>query len=199
MKQVTKLGSVDPSKIKYDVQTGKLSWNAVSNATAYDVLVNGVIEAEDSKSTSIDFDCPNANFIVEIRAKSSAQNTLAGELSEQKEFIFLDPVTNIRVDNGVLLWDEVNLATSYLLKIGNATPKKVTDTSYDKLTRGTSLTVSLMPVSEEAVYFSNWSDPISFYLLEAPVIQWNSSLMLDDGAAKRMRHSRSCSAGTFSR
>lgn len=184
VKQVTKLGSVDPSKIKYDVQTGKLSWNAVSNATAYDVLVNGVIEAEDSKSTSIDFDCPNANFIVEIRAKSSAQNTLAGELSEQKEFIFLDPVTNIRVDNGVLLWDEVNLATSYLLKIGNATPKKVTDTSYDKLTRGTSLTVSLMPVSEEAVYFSNWSDPISFYLLEAPVIQWNSSLMLDDGAAK---------------
>ena len=184
VQQVTKLGTVDTAKIKYDVQSGKLSWASVSGATAYDVYVNGFIQAEDCKATSVDFDCPNANFVVEIKAKSSAQNTLAGETSEQKEFIFLDPVTNIRVQDGVLLWDEVNLATGYLLKIGNATPKTITSTSYDKLARGTSLTVSLMPVSTEAVYFSNWSSPMSFFLLEAPVIQWNSSLMLDDGEAK---------------
>lgn len=184
VQQVTKLGTVDTAKIKYDVQSGKLSWSAVSGATAYDVYVNGFIEVEDCKATSVDFDCPNANFVVEIKAKSTAQNTLAGETSEQKEFIFLDPVTNIRVEDGVLVWDEVNLATGYLLKIGNATPKTITGTSYDKLARGTSLTVSLMPVSTEAVYFSNWSSPMDFYLLEAPVIQWNSSLELDDGEAK---------------
>lgn len=184
VKTVTKLGTVDNSKIKYDVQAGKLSWTSVSGAKSYDVYVNGFIQAEDCKATSIDLDCPNANFVVEIQAKSDAQDTLAGEMSEQKEFIFLDPVTNVRVDNGVLVWDEVNLATGYLLKIGNATPKTITGTSYDKLQRGTSLTVSLMPVSTEAVYFSNWSQPASFYLLEAPVIQWNSSLMLDDGTAK---------------
>ncbi len=184
VKTVTKLDTVDSSKIKYDVQAGKLSWTSVSGAKAYDVYVNGFIQAEDCKATSIDLDCPNANFVVEIQAKSDAQDTLVGEKSEQKEFIFLDPVTNVRVQDGVLLWDEVNLATGYLLKIGNATPKTITGTSYDKLQRGTSLTVSLMPVSTEAVYFSNWSQPASFYLLEAPVIQWNSSLELDDGSAK---------------
>ena len=184
VKTVTKLDTVDSSKIKYDVQAGKLSWTSVSGAKSYDVYVNGFIQAEDCKATSIDLDCPNANFVVEIQAKSDAQDTLVGEKSEQKEFIFLDPVTNVRVQDGVLLWDEVNLATGYLLKIGNATPKTITGTSYDKLTRGTSLTVSLMPVSTEAVYFSNWSSPMSFFLLEAPVIQWNSSLMLDDGEAK---------------
>ena len=184
VQQVTKLGTVDSAKIKYDVEKGKLSWSSVSNATAYDVYVNGFIEAENCTATSVDFDCPNANFVVEIQAKSSANNVLAGETSEQKEFIFLDPVTNVRVDNGVLLWDEVELATSYLLKIGSASPKKVTGTSYENLQRGVSLTVSLMPVSDNAVYFSNWSQPASFYLLQAPVIQWNSSLELDDGSAK---------------
>ena len=184
VQQVTKLGTVDSAKITYDVEKGKLSWSSVSNATAYDVYVNGFIEVENCTATSADFDCPNANFVVEIQAKSSANNVLTGEKSEQKEFIFLDPVTNVRVDDGVLMWDEVEGATSYRLKIGNATPKTVTGTSYDKLQRGTSLTVSLMPISDNAVYFSNWSQPASFYLLEAPVIQWNSSLMLDDGSAK---------------
>lgn len=184
VQQVTKLGTVDSAKIKYDVEKGKLSWSSVSNATAYDVYVNGFVEVENCTATSVDFDSPNANFVVEIQAKSSSNNVLTGEKSEQKEFIFLDPVTNVRVDDGVLMWDEVELATSYLLKIGNATPKTITGTSYDKLQRGTSLTVSLMPISDNAVYFSNWSQPMSFYLLEAPVIQWNSSLKLDDGSAK---------------
>ena len=141
------------------------------------------MEVEDCKATVADFDCPNANFVVEIKAKSTAQNTLAGEMSESKEFIFLDPVTNIQVENGVLVWDEVELASGYIVKIGTK-KYNVTTTSYDKLTRGTSLNVSIMPVSEDAVYFSNWSQPLSFYLLEAPVIQWNSSLKLDDGSAK---------------
>ena len=183
VKQVTKLGTVDASKIKYDVEDGRISWASVSGASAYDVYVNGFVEVEDCKATSADFDCPNANFVVEIQAKGSAETTLAGELSEGKEFIFLDPVTNVRVDDGVLVWDEVNLATSYLLKIGSVT-KEIKGTSYDKLARGMSLTVSIMPKSENAVYFSNWSQPTSFYLLEAPVIQWNSSLELDDGSAK---------------
>lgn len=184
VQQVTKLGTVDSSKIKYDVEKGKISWASVSGASAYDVYVNDILETENCKATSVDFDCPNANFVVKIQAKGSTAGTLAGELSEGKEFIFLDPVTNIRVDNGVLYWDEVNLATSYKLKIGNASPKTITGTSYDKLTRGTSLTVTIMPESDNAVYFSNWSQPTSFYLLEAPTIQWNSSLMLDDGSAK---------------
>lgn len=183
VQQVTKLGTVDSAKIKYDVEKGQISWASVSGATAYDVYVNGFVEVEDCKATVADFDCPNANFVVEIKAKSTAQNTLAGEKSESKEFIFLDPVTNIQVDNGVLVWDEVNLATGYIVKIGTK-KYNVSTTSYDKLTRGTSLNVSIMPVSEDAVYFSNWSQPLSFYLLEAPVIQWNSSLKLDDGSAK---------------
>ena len=184
VKQVTKLGTVDASKIKYDVEKGKLSWASVSGANAYEVYVNGFVEAENCTATALDFDCPNANFIVEIKAKSNAQDTLAGEMCEQKEFIFLNPVTNVRVADGVLLWDEVEGATSYRLKIGNATPKTITGTSYDKLQRGTSLTVSIMPMSDDAVYFSNWSQPASFYLLQAPVIQWDSSLKLDDGSAK---------------
>lgn len=183
VQQVTKLGTVDASKIKYDVEKGQISWSSVSGATAYDVYVNGFLEVEDCKATVADFDSPNANFVVEIKAKSTAQNTLAGETSEQKEFIFLDPVTNVRVENGVLVWDEVNLATGYIVKVGSK-KETVTTTEYTKLTRGTSLNVSIMPVSEDAVYFSNWSAEKSFYLLEAPVIQWNSSLMLDDGSAK---------------
>lgn len=183
VQQVTKLGTVDSAKIKYDVEKGQISWSSVSGATAYDVYVNGFLEVEDCKATVADFDSPNANFVVEIKAKSTAQNTLAGETSEQKEFIFLDPVTNVRVENGVLVWDEVNLATGYIVKVGSK-KETVTKTEYTKLTRGTSLNVSIMPVSEDAVYFSNWSAEKSFYLLEAPVIQWNSSLMLDDGSAK---------------
>ncbi|MBQ7368272.1 MAG: hypothetical protein IJW60_01020 [Clostridia bacterium] len=183
VKEITKLGTVDASKIKYDVEQGKLSWSSVSGAEAYEVYVNGFVEAENCKATSMDLDSPNANFTVEIKAKSSKSNILAGEMSEGKEFIFLDPVTNIKVENGVLVWDEVELASGYILKIGTK-KYNVTETSYDKLARGTTLNVSIMPVSEDAVYFSNWSQPTSFYLLQAPVIQWNSSLMLDDGSAK---------------
>lgn len=180
---VIKLATVDASKIKYNVEDGKLSWPSVSNAFSYEVVVNGTVIAEDCQSTSIDFDCPNADFIVTVQAKSKNENTLKGEISEGKEFIFLDPVTNIKVVDGVLVWDEVENASKYIVKVGDK-KKTVATTSYNQLTRGVSHTVSIMPTSENASYFSSWSAPQSFFLLEAPTIQWNSSLALDDGEAK---------------
>ncbi len=180
---VTKLGTVDATKIKFDAQTAKLSWPAVSGATSYEVTVNSVVIAEDCTATSMDFDCPNGNFIVQIKAKSTAANTLVGDLSEGKEFKWLSPVTNIKVTDGILTWDEVLQADKYILEVGNK-KHTLTTTSYDKLPRGTSLTIRLMPACNDEAFFSSWSAPHSFLLLEAPVLQWNSSLELDDGSAK---------------
>ena len=181
---VTVLGTVDAEKIAYDGEY--ITFPSVTSAKGYNIYINGEILEENTTSKKIAYDAGNSDFSVTIQALGNPQQKiLNGAESEAKEFIYLDNVTGVRIENGVLKWDAVEKADGYQLKIGNnIVAKNLTKTQYDDgryLVAGRNLEISLKPISSDKACFSSFSTPVSIFLLEAPVLQWNTDLSLDGG------------------
>ncbi|MBE6601436.1 MAG: hypothetical protein E7637_02880 [Ruminococcaceae bacterium] len=176
-KAVTVLGSVNKDSITYS--DGLIHWNVVQGAVGYDVLVNGISINSDCKATSIAYDSQNIAFEVSIKALGNHTFTFDGTVSETKKFVYLDPVSDIRVEDGVLKWSPVENATGYIVKLNGNPKPAITACEYSGLSVNATTDVQIMPISSDSTYFSAWSANVSILLLPAPVLQWNEDLELD--------------------
>lgn len=174
-------GTVNETTISYF--DGVISWSSVKNASAYEVSVNGAVLSDNCKSTSIAYDSKNQNFEVKIKAIGNHATTFDGKDSEVKKFVYLDTVTNVTVENGIVKWNEINNATGYKIKLnGIVWPKILTSNEFDGLSVNTTTDIQIMPITEDTSYFSSWSTSKSVFLLSAPVLQWEGSYQLDGEA-----------------
>ena len=161
-----------PTDIDYDGTT--LSWRG--NGRTYEVTINGQIQTV--TATRYDFNSDSRDFDVTIKALGDYTNNFDSAVAEES-FTYLDPVTDITVEDGILKWQGVEDAQGYRVRVG-ATVYTVTEgTEYNGLTAGQSLDVSVMPYNDEGNYFSSWSETRSIYILSVPVTHWNSELELD--------------------
>ncbi|MGN0796282.1 MAG: hypothetical protein ACI4MT_04955 [Christensenellales bacterium] len=161
-----------PNKIKYDGE--KITWTG--NAPQYEINING--QKTEVNETSFVYDSNNLDFDVEIKALGNYASTFDSKISVM-DFHYLDSVRNVNVVDGVLCWDKVAGANEYKLKINGVIQNvKITDNEYGNLTTGTSLDVQLLPYAGDN-YFSNWTESKTVYILESPVLNWNSDLELD--------------------
>ena len=180
-KSITVLGAVAKDDITY--ANGKISWKYVTGASHYELYVNGTLLEAEVNGTTLPYDAQNADFDVRIKAIGNGSSTFDGAMSEPKAFIFLDTVANVRVEDGILMWDEVGGADGYKLELnGTLYNETLTETKFDKIVAGIDTAVRLMPISNDTAYFSDWSTSKTVHLLSAPEIQWNSELELDGEA-----------------
>ncbi len=162
---------------------GKLSWTYVTGAQYYEIKVNGVVLSSECTSTQIEYDPHHADFEATVKAIGNHASTYDGSESEIKKFVFLDPVTNIRVEDGILLWDAVNGADAYRLKLNNTVYSQTfTECSFDKLTANVPTDIQIMPITSDTAYFSDWSTVKSVLLLSAPHIRWEGDFNLSGEA-----------------
>lgn len=175
---VTVLGKVD--NIKYT--NGQLSWGYVSGANQYEVRINGAVVESAVAATSVFYDSNNTDFEVTVRALGNG-NVCSGAMSDVKKFIYLDTVTDLRVEDGIAVWTEIDRADGYKIKINNQIlGETLTEAKYDRLYANQSIDIQVMPVANDATYFSDWSSVKSVFILKAPTLQWNNYEL--DGEAK---------------
>ena len=166
------LGTVAKDDITYD--NGYIKWKYVSGAQYYEVSVNGVPLDSKCTGTQIEYDPNNTGFEVTVKAIGNHSSTFDGKVSDAKKFVFLDTVTNIMVEDGILTWDPINGASGYKIKLnGSVYAQTLTECKFDKLSADVTTDVSIMPISNDSTYFSSWSDVKSVLILSAPVIRWN--------------------------
>ncbi len=171
-KTITVLEQVAADSVSYS--QGNITWNAVSGAVSYEISINGVV-AGTSNSTKFMYDPLGTDFDVTVKAVGNGVDVFSGAASESKSFIFLDPVTGVKIVDGILVWDEVEGASHYRLKLnGREINENISVTQYSGLTEGVTTEVQILPLSSDAHTFSNWSPSISVYLMPAPILQWNS-------------------------
>ena len=181
---LTVLGKVNPESISYDGTY--ISFSSVSHATSYNVYIDGDLYESEITSKKVAYDAGNKDFTVTIQALGNAKNKIFdGAVSDPKEFIYLDTVTGVKIEDGILKWDSVEKADSYQLMIdGKVVEKALTKNQYDNgkyLVAGKNIEISIKAVSNDKACFSTFSTPISVYLLKAPVLMWNKDLSLDGG------------------
>lgn len=168
---VNVLGKVE--NIQYS--NGTLSWGYVSGAQQYQVIVNGIVVEESLAATSMFYDSENRNFEVTVKALGNGTTTCNGAMSDVKSFIYLDTITDLRVEDGIAVWSEINGADGYKIKINGSTVNEtLTEPKYDRLYANQSIDIQVMPVSNDTTYFSDWSSVKSVFILAAPTLQWNN-------------------------
>ncbi len=175
---VSILGQVSKDTIKY--ADGMITWGGVGGARSYEVTVNGSVLAAANIGTSVIYDANNLNFEVSVRAMGDGSYSYNGQPSESKRFVFLDTVTNIVVENGILKWDAISEADGYLIKInGVQQSQRLSSNEYAHLVANVSTEIQVRPFSNNDSYFSDWSQSMSVLILPAPVLQWNQDYELD--------------------
>lgn len=171
-KFITVLGTISPDDIKFG--DGTISWKYVSGAACYEVTVNGQVLTSDCTATQIPYNALNTDFEVTIKAIGNHNTTFDGVASEPKKFEFLDEVSGITINDGILTWNPVEGATGYQVKVGTMI-YNVTECKFDKLTAGRALDVQIKAIaSGESEFFSDWSETKTVSILIAPVIKWNN-------------------------
>lgn len=172
-------GTVSVDSISYE--DGKIVWTGVSDARLYRLSINGqVYEVTENQYR---YDADNHDFTVAVQAIGNHSTSYDGRVSETKSFVYLDTVTNIRVEDGILHWDAVQNADAYKLRLnGSLYPKTLTDLSFNGLSVNLSTDVEILPISNNSTYFSSWSAPKSVLILASPVLRWNSDYELDGEA-----------------
>ncbi|MBE6632720.1 MAG: hypothetical protein E7620_00090 [Ruminococcaceae bacterium] len=166
------LQPVSKDTITYD-PSGYIKWGAVG-AQFYDVYVNGNLIADNCNSTQVSYDPLNANFEVTIQAIGNHSSTYDAKISDAKKFVFLDSVTNIVVEDGILKWDPVNGANGYRLRLnGTELNETFTTCEFNRLTANTNTRVEIRAISNDDTYFSSWSAEKNVLLLPAPTLRWN--------------------------
>lgn len=120
---ITKLAAPkDPS-----IQNGIVIWNTVIGATAYEVRYtyskNGVQSTEVFTTTSTMFSLPKeidtGTYSLKIRSIGNEKTTLTSEFGVERNYTKLSPIQNLRVENGDVVWDANQDATSYTIYFEN--------------------------------------------------------------------------------
>jgi len=165
-----------PTNVKYDGTT--VTWTGSS--ASYEVTINGV--SKEVKGNSFAYNSERRDFTVEVKSLGNHTSTYDSK-SVSEEFHYLDAVTEIFVEDGILKWNSINGAEGYKLKIGGVVQKaSVTTTQYDNLSSGRSQDIAVMPYNESGNYFSSWSTEKTVYILDTPTVSWNNDLELDGEA-----------------
>lgn len=170
-----------PGNIEYD--GSEITWSGATGASSYEINING--NTFTSNTTSLGYDAQSQNIEVKVRAIGDGNAFFSSAFSDSETYIQLGTVTNVNVENGVLTWDEVTGATGYKIRINNTVQSSILSTnSYGNLSSGVSYRVSVLPYSSTVKHFASWCQELDIYLLDAPVVTWNTGVDLSDGVAR---------------
>lgn len=172
-----------PSNIKYDGTV--ITWSG--NAPSYEVCINNDVNVV--TKPSFEYISNNVDFDVEIKAIGDYTTTFDSSVTSES-FKYLSPVRDLSVENGNLVWGEVENAKGYKVHIyedgttGNV--YTVSGTEFTALAAGKSFNVEVLPYNDEGNYFSTWSAPKTVRILETPVVTWETALNPDGVATNNL-------------
>ena len=130
--QVKKLTA--PSNLTFT--QGVLSWDNIEQNNGYEVVVtryNTLSEKYDhyktetvTKANSYAFDTfngsiPSGQYMFSVKTMGDNKTTLSGEDVQSTVTTKLESINNLRIENGGIYWNKVEMATSYTIYL-NATP-----------------------------------------------------------------------------
>lgn len=172
-----------PTNIKYDGQF--ISWSGYTTAAKYNVIINGAVVNAITETTYI-YDAQNTSFDLQVQSVGDGVNSFHSTPSDKVRYVFLKDVTGIKAQDGNLVWDAVEEATGYSVKL-NGVEHQVETNLFDKLPANKDNIVSIKPLTAEGTtYFANWSAEQTVRVLVAPELKWNDGLDLDGQIANSL-------------
>lgn len=164
-----------PTNLKYDGTT--LTWNGVTGAVEYLVSING--QEEVAAQPTLAYSAGAKDFSASVKAIGNHTNSFDSVVVTDS-WMYLEPVTNMHMENGILKWDPSSNAEAYRIKLnGTLRNTTVSANQFEELTAGVSQRVTVQPIRNSGNFFSEWAEEMNIYILKTPVVDWNADLLLD--------------------
>ena len=112
---------------RVNILNGTAFWNSVIGAIAYSVeysiTVDGIAQTKTIRTSTPRFDLPTSvdagNHTFKIKAIGDGITTLTGDFGAENNFIKLEKIQSLRVEEGKIVWQPNNLATNYTIHFKN--------------------------------------------------------------------------------
>lgn len=144
---------------------GKLTWDAHYRAASYEVIING----EHIETTDNYYTVGNVKYSVTVEVYAKGTGTNSRSFTSTKDtYTYLPEVSNIRIEEGVLVWKESENANGYQITFSNGTTTTVSTNAFTEITPAQQYAVKIMPINTEVPSFSYQSGEFIFTVLAAP-------------------------------
>lgn len=155
----------------------KLTWDKVTDAETYDIIINGEKAATITASDNPSYECDLADFesvSVQINTNyvdyNSDLKTNDGSTNNLVRHSFDIPSLNY----GVFSWPAVDGADGYWVKLGTEQPILVKDTKFSEYTENSG-TISVRPNCKSSTDFYAFSAPKTYDIISAPEVSFNKT------------------------
>jgi N-acetylneuraminic acid mutarotase len=164
-----------------DISIG-LSWNAATNADAYDIWVDGtIINLGNNMSYNHTGIIPGSNHEYKVRSRNNSGKSSwieTGVLIAEENINKPNLTANMQTDSIVLNWNLIDGFSSYKVSINGSEETIVTGNSYTHSTLTPSTVYSYKVRGEDGGNVTEWSNlvQVSTGIVEEPVANINATL-----------------------
>ncbi len=156
--------------VAYDCNENRITWDPVldPDVAGYTVRINGT----DYKTTQPFFvyDAKEQDFTLSVRVDSIlSDRVFDSKFTPTRYFTYLPTVTDLSLQDGVLVWSPSAGADSYTVRL-NGTDYTVTEPIFTQFLPNTDYEVSVQPFSSKQDTYSYRSEVLSFRVLQTPVL-----------------------------
>lgn len=157
-----------PQNVTYDRASHTISWDAVPFASSYTVWVDN--RPYVTNTNSFFYSSNNASFTVQVQANGDrTQQRFDSLRSEAKTYTYLPSVANLRVQDGIVVWDHVVGATGYRVTVNNVEQPQTTANFFADLAPNTPYTIAVLPINADPNGYSDWQT-VTFTVLPTPTL-----------------------------
>jgi hypothetical protein len=164
-----------PVPSNYKASGSRVSWDAVSGVTKYIVYVNGT-EVDNGSNAYFELGDSYAagSYTIKVKGYSSNANCVYSDYTAEIAVTKIGKVSGVAVVGGVLTWNSVDNAASYLVTVGSSKYTVSSDkTSYVVMDASGTYSVSVQAIGDGTSYFNGIaSDSLSVTKIAAPVISY---------------------------
>ena len=157
---------------------GVVSWNTHQRAKAYEVVVNG--EVYTSNTTTYSLGSPTENLEIQVFAIGQTENSRSF-MAETKSYTYIPKVSNIRIDDGNLVWDASEGASAYTIKFSTGNVQTTQETSFTNIIPNQQYVVKIRPEAALESYYTYDSAEFTFTILEAPYVTYQQGVFRWNG------------------
>lgn len=169
-----------PKNVRFSFDTKQITWDRVTGASAYSVSINSTETTVTTNNYQYTGD-EDGNISIKVKAiapvDASSTKKYDSKYTEALSYTFLEKITEVHMEDGILTWNAVANATYYKLKLmtAGATTKVETvhENSYSGLQSGKTYSVEITAYGADDTYCPTTSKALTVNILAKPTLSFS--------------------------
>lgn len=159
---------------------GLITWDANPRAASYEVMVNE--KSYVSNTNSYNIGNIEESITIQVYARGTVENSRS-YMSLTASYTYIPRVENLRIEDGVLVWNASEGASGYKIIYSNGSEASVSEARFDQISPNQQYVLKVRPLANTQNYFTYDSAEFTFTILAAPTITYQQGVFRWNGTS----------------